>query len=114
MILAIEIVFLIAGAYALITAKMPSWIVGKGYKAEGNKVRLLGTLMAATLPIVLCGGFTIGIVGEIANFNPTTVAIIFEIGFVIVVAIIVAVVLKNVREPVGTSVINPPGQPPLS
>lgn len=98
MILAIEILFLLAGLYALFTAKMPSWIVGKGYKAEGNNVRLIGGLMAALLPGVLCAGFTLGFVSVFAGFDPTGWATGIEILIVIVVAIIVAVAIRNVRE----------------
>jgi hypothetical protein len=98
MILAVEIAFLIAGLYALFTAKMPSWIVGKGYKAEGNKVRVLGALMVALLPSVLCMGILLGLVSAVASFNVTAWAAILEIGIVIVVAIIVAIVLRNIRQ----------------
>jgi len=99
MILVIEIAFLIAGLYALFTAKMPSWIVGKGFKAEGNQVRLIGGLMAALLPGVLCMGFTLGIAGGVAGYDVTGWATGIEIIGVIVVAIIVTVMLRNVRQP---------------
>jgi chromate transport protein ChrA len=99
MILIIEILFLLAGLYALFTAKMPSWIVGKGYKAEGNQVRLIGGLMAALLPGVLCLGFTLGFVGAFAEFDPTGWITFVEIAIVILVAIIVTVMLRKVRVP---------------
>lgn len=117
MILAIEILFLIAGLYAAFTAKLPSWFVGKGYKAEGSKVRLLGILMAATLPIVFCGAFTIGIAAAFGNIDPTALVTVFEIGYVIIIAIVVAVVIRNIRVPEGTATpptITPPGQSPLA
>jgi len=99
MILVIEIAFLIAGLYALFTAKMPSWIVGKGYKAEGGNVRILGGLMAAMLPGIFCLGFTIGMVGGISGFDPTGWVTVMEIGTVIIAAIIVTLVLRNIRVP---------------
>jgi hypothetical protein len=99
MILVIEIAFLVAGLYALFTAKMPSWIVGRGFKAEGNNVRLIGGLMAVLLPGVLCMGFTLGFVGAYANFDPTGWATGIEIVVVIVVAIIVTVALRKIRVP---------------
>lgn len=99
MILILEIAFLIAGVYAIFTAKMPSWIVGKGYKAEGNSVRLLGILMAAVLPVVFCGSFTIGVVAGMNNTDPTFLAVGFEIASVILVAIVVTVILRRVRQP---------------
>jgi hypothetical protein len=99
MILALEILFLVAGLYALFTGKMPSWIVGKGYKAEGNPVRLLGILMVAVLPSVFCGGIVIGIASAQADFDPTWIAIAFEFISVIVAAIIVTLVLRRIRQP---------------
>jgi len=99
MIFIIEVAFLIAGLYALFTAKMPSWIVGKGYKAEGNKVRMIGALMAILLPGALCMGFTIGIIGGFADFDPTLWVGVLEFITVIAVAIIVTLVLRNIRVP---------------
>lgn len=107
MILALEILFLVAGLYALFTGKMPSWLAGKGYKAEGNPVRLLGILMVAVLPSVLCGGVVIGIVSYEANFDPTWIAVAFEVISVIIAAIIVTIVLRRVRQP-DVSVEQPP------
>jgi hypothetical protein len=97
MILVIEIVFLIAGLYALFAGKMPSWIVGKGYKAEGSTVRLIGFLMAALLPGMLCGGFVIGLFAT--NSNPTGLAMGFEIVSVILAAIVLTVVIRRIRTP---------------
>jgi predicted lipid-binding transport protein (Tim44 family) len=99
MILVIEIAFLIAGLYALFTAKMPSWIVGKGFKAEGNQVRLIGGLMAALLPGVLCMGFTLGVVGGVGGYDVTGWVTGIEIIGVILVAIIVTVMIRNIRQP---------------
>jgi len=116
MILAVEILFLIAGGYALITGKLPGWFVGKGYKAEGTKVRLLGGVMAATLPLVFCGGFVLGVAGGLADFDPTAAVTLFEIGYVIILAIIVTVVVRNIRVPDAPpqSFNPPPAQPPLN
>jgi hypothetical protein len=99
MILIIEIIFLFAGLYALFTAKMPSWIVGKGYKAEGNKVRLIGALMALLLPGVFCLGLTVGFLGGYADFDPTSWVSVLEFGTVIVVALIVTFALRSIRVP---------------
>jgi hypothetical protein len=114
MILVIEIMFLLAGGYALISGKLPGWFVGKGYKAEGTKVRLLGGVMAATLPVVFCGGFVLGFAGALAGFDPTMPISVFEFAYVIILAIIVAVVVRNIRVPEGSSIImdQPPIQPP--
>jgi len=107
MILGIEIVFLIAGVYALFTAKLPSWIVGKGYKAEGTPIRLLGMFMAALLPGVFCAGMALGLVSAVMEFDPTVPAVLLEIGSVIIAAIIVSVLIRRLRQPDA-----PPAQPP--
>jgi predicted lipid-binding transport protein (Tim44 family) len=113
MILAIEVLFLIAGLYALFTAKMPSMIVGKGFKAEGNKVRIIGGLMVALLPGILCLGFTLGLAGGIMDFDPRVLVTLSEIGIVIAAAIIVTLVIRNIRipdtlpEPTNTENIEP-------
>jgi len=65
----IAILFFIIGLYSLISAKIPSWLVGDGYKAEGNKVRLIGALAAIILPGALLADFPISIVGVfVINF----------------------------------------------
>jgi len=99
MILIIEIAFLIAGLYALFTAKMPAWIVGKGFKAEGRNVRILGGLMAAVLPGIFCMGFTLGVAGGIGGFDPSGWITGLEILVVIIAAIVVTLVLRNIRIP---------------
>jgi hypothetical protein len=99
MILVIEIAFFIAGIYALITSRMPSWMVGRGYKAEGNQVRLLGIFMTVLLPGMFCGGLGIGFISGMMDSDPAVPATIFEIGSVIIAAIIVSVVLRRIRQP---------------
>lgn len=109
MILIIEVIFLFAGLYALFTAKMPSWIVGKGYKAEGNQVRLLGAFMALLLPGIFCLGFTVGMVGGVADFDPTNWVGVLEFATVIVAALVVTFTLRSIRVPdvpAETSTIN--------
>jgi hypothetical protein len=73
--------------------------------------------MAVTLPVVFCFGFVLGVAGGVGNFNPTTLATLFEIGYVVVIGIIVVVMVRAIRVPEGTSTppsLDPPGQPPLS
>ena len=111
MILVIEVAFLIAGLYALFTATMPAWMMGKGYKAEGPKVRVLGAVMAALLPAVFCLGLVLGIVGGTAGFDPTGWITALEVIIVIVMAIIVTVVLRNIRQP---DVPSAPSEPPAN
>ena len=99
MILVLEVAFLVAGVYAIFTAKIPTWMVGKGYKAEGNSARLLGVLMAALLPGLFCAGVTVGIIAGVNDFDSTLLVSGIEIGSVILVAIIVTVVIRRIRQP---------------
>jgi hypothetical protein len=100
MLFVIEAAFLITGLYALFTAKMPSWVIGKGYKAEGNKVRATGALMATLMPGMFCMGIVVGLMGGMMGFDPDSWAIGIEIITVILVAIIVSIILRNIREPI--------------
>jgi len=100
MILGLEIVFLVVGLYALFTAKLPTWFIGKGYRAEGNNIRIAGGLMVAILPAVLCGSFTIGVIGGIADFDPTTIVRVGEFLVVLGAAIAVNAWIKKIREPI--------------
>jgi hypothetical protein len=102
MLLILELVFFGMGLYGLITAKLPSWFVGKGFFAEGNEVRLLSIPMIAPLPLALCAGLVLGII------DPDLIWVGSAIEFVAVIAaaIIVIVVLRKIRKPVETKVIN--------
>jgi len=99
MLFAIEILLFGMGLYAAITAKLPSWFVGKGFIAEGNPVRLLGVLMITPLPVAFCAGFTLAIIdSELVKF-----AAILEGFLVFAAALIVALSLKNIRKPITPS-----------
>lgn len=95
MLFIVEILFFIMGLYALITSKLPSWFVGKGYIAEGSQVRLLGILMVAPLPVAFCAGFTLGIIDP----NLVTYASALEIILILVAALVVVFTLRNIRKP---------------
>jgi len=96
MLFAVEILLFIMGIYAAITAKLPSWFVGKGFFAEGSQVRLLGALMIAPLPVAFCAGFTLAIIDP----DLTGFASIFEAFLIFAAALIVALTLKKIRKPV--------------
>lgn len=95
MLFIVEILFFIMGLYALFTAKLPSWFVGKGYYAEGSQVRLLGILMVAPLPVAFCAGLTLGLV----NPDYISAASLIEIVLILTAAIIVVLTLRNIRKP---------------
>ena len=99
MLLIVEILFFIMGIYAIITAKLPSWFVGKGYIAEGSQVRVLGVAMASPLPLAFCAGFAFALIDP----DLVTAASAIEILAVLVVAIASVFVLRKIRKPENTS-----------
>jgi hypothetical protein len=98
MLFILEIVFFGMGIYGLITAKLPSWFVGKGFFAEGNEVRLLSIPMIVPLPLAFCAGLVLGII------DPDLIWVGSAIEFItiIIAAIIVVVTLRKIRKPVVT------------
>jgi hypothetical protein len=96
LILILEIVFFGMGIYGLITAKIPSWFVGKGFYAEGNEARLLSGLMLVPLPLALCAGFTLGLIDPELIWAASAI----EVVATIVTAIIVVIALRKIRKPV--------------
>jgi hypothetical protein len=99
MILILEIAFLITGIYAIATGKMPSLIVGKRFKAEGRQVRLLGILMAGTMPAILLGTLIVGALGGLRSRDGLAAVAVFEFLWVIGVGLVVAVALRRIRKP---------------
>jgi hypothetical protein len=95
MILIAEILLFAAGLYVAISGKMPSWIAGKGYKAEGGNVRLIGLLMLSPLPAAFCVGVVLGLLSP----DNITYASIIEIVLVLGIAILSAFMIRNVRQP---------------
>ena len=62
MLIVLEILFFIFGLYAIVTTKLPAFLVGGGnYKIEGPNVRILGLLLALPLPVAFIGGLLLGL-----------------------------------------------------
>jgi hypothetical protein len=57
--------------------------------------------MAAVLPAALCGGFTIGLVGGFAEFDPTLIVGVMEFLIVIAAAIGVIAWVQKIRKPLA-------------
>ncbi len=93
MLFIVEIAMLIGGIYAIVSAKVPSFLVGGGkYQVEGMTARLFGVLLILPLPIAFLGGIILALLfGE----EGTGYAIILELITVLGVAIL-AVVLTRV------------------
>ena len=69
MLIVIEMVMLLAGVWALVTAKIPSWVLGgKKYEVEGRGARLAGLFLILPLPMAFTGGIVLGLLaGNDAN-----------------------------------------------
>lgn len=92
MLLILEIAMLIGGIYALVTAKVPGFLVGGGkVQIEGLPARLLGVLLILPLPTAFVGGVLLALlVGEEAyNY-----AALLEIGVVFGIALLVVIISR--------------------
>ncbi len=98
MLLAVELLFLGAGIFAVIAGRLPEWFVGKGYYAEGPLVRVLGGAMILPLPIAFCAGFMLALI----DTNLASMATIIEIVLILGVAIGVVITLRKIRKPVAS------------
>ena len=106
MLLIAEVLMFIGGLYVAISGKMPSWIAGRGYKAEGTNARLVGGMMALPLPLAFCAGVVIGLTAP----DSVGYASVFEIVVVVLVLILSGIFIRNIRVP---QVPPQPPQPPL-
>ena len=98
MLLIIEIAMLIGGIYAIVTAKVPSFLVGGGkYQVEGTVARLFGVLLILPLPVAFLGGIILALLfGE----DGTGYAVILELITVFGVAILATVLTRVVGKKV--------------
>jgi hypothetical protein len=99
--LILEILFLIAGLWLIISGKIPlglfKALFGKGlYITTPSKSRLLGLLLASPLPVVLSVS---AILRALFGQDGVFFTIIFEIGYLFVVAIVSIVLAKRIRQP---------------
>jgi|WetSurMetagenome_2_1015567.scaffolds.fasta_scaffold150147_2 hypothetical protein len=100
-LLILEIIFLIAGLWLLITGKIPdkffSILFGKGkYVLNGLKTRLFGLLLGSPIPVVVSASLFLGIF-----FGDKSIdyARIFEIAYNVVVIIAAILIARNIRQP---------------
>lgn len=93
----IEIIMLFAGIWALVTAKIPSWVLGgPRYKLEGGGARLLGLILVLPLPLAFVGGFVLALfLGE----EGAAYATLLELLLVAGAAIAAVIVSRFVRQP---------------
>jgi hypothetical protein len=105
MLIIVELLLFGTGLYLAITGKAGAWVVGKGYSAEGNQVRLAGVVLVLPLPLAFCAGVVIGLIDSDLLFAVTLIELLMVIGS----AVIAMVMLRGVRKPIGS---NPPVVPP--
>ncbi len=93
MLLIVEIAMFVGGIYAIVSAKVPSFLVGGGqYQVEGMVARLFGVLLILPLPVAFLGAILLALLfGE----EGTGYAVILELVTVLGVAIL-AVVLTRI------------------
>jgi hypothetical protein len=97
MLLAIEVILLISGIWALVTGKLPSFLFGgPKYKLEGRGVRLLGVVLLLPIPIALVVGVVLGLLfGEEAQ----AYAMLFELVIVVGVGVVAVIFSRLIRKP---------------
>jgi|GEM_PF-5530933 hypothetical protein len=94
----IDILLLVFGGWAIITGKIPSWVIGGGkYKIEGKEIRFLGIFLVLMFPFRITVNYLL-ISAGIEEFLT-----LFLIDILILIGIIVIAnnVVKRVRKPIG-------------
>ena len=85
----LEILFFIGGIYALVTAKVPSFLVGGGfYRIESWLARTIGVLLIIPLPVVY--------LADLIGGKSTTSVFSLEIATLFVVGVLVLVLTRVV------------------
>jgi len=102
MLLIIELLFLIAGLWAIISGKLPvglfTFLFGKGeYELPSTQARLFGVFLSSPLPASFLVSFLlIALLGTKGNGY----AIIFEVIYILVVIITSIIIARKARRPV--------------
>jgi len=91
---------LVAGIWAIVTGKLPSFLFGGSkYKFEGGGVRLLGFIFILPIPTAFIGGILLALLfGE----QSSGYAVLLELIIVLGVGIAALVVSRFVRQPAMT------------
>ena len=99
MLLIVELIFLAVGLWAMVAGKVPEsvfrFLFGKGeYGLTPSQTRLLGALLASPLPVVILVSSVLTLIfGEKA----TGYTLIFEVIYIISVAIITTIVARRLK-----------------
>jgi hypothetical protein len=101
MLLIIELLFLVAGLWAIISGKIPTglfkFLFGKGeYELPSNKTRLFGLLLSSPLPASFLVSFILTI---IFGTKGTGYAVVFEYIYILTVIILSTIIARKTRHP---------------
>ena len=104
----LEIIMTLAGIYALVSGRIPEWIVGKGFRIQGWPARGLGLLMMSSIPLSI---FTMAVLIFMEVPNAEDLGFLIEISIVLVIALTAAINIRKIREPIQPEEFWPPNQP---
>ena len=101
MLLIIELLFLVAGLWAIFSGKIPAglfkFLFGKGeYELPSNKTRLFGLLLSSPLPASFFVSFLLTI---LLGAKGTGYAIVFEYIYIFAIIILSTIIARNTRRP---------------
>lgn len=100
MLLIVELVMLIAGIWAIVAGKLPSFLFGgPKYRFEGRGVRWLGLILLLPLPMAFVGGVVLAL---LFGDQSSDYALLLELVIVLAAAIAVLIVSRFVRQPATT------------
>jgi hypothetical protein len=95
----IDILLVVFGIWAIISGKLPSWLIGGGkYKIEGHGVRFLGIFLLLVFPLRIIIGRLLVLSGNDGFFLITSV----DLAVLIVTILIANIVVRRIRRPVET------------
>lgn len=96
LLLIIEVILLMIGAYTLYQRSVPKFLLGRaGYEIRGRNAIMIGAVMIAPIPLTLCMTFTLAAINP--DIAPDAAVLLegINLGFAAVLAFILIVVLKQ-------------------
>ena len=102
MFLIVELAMFVGGIYAIVSAKIPSFLVGgRKYQVEGLAARWFGALLILPLPIAFLGGLILPLLfGEGGTGYAVILELVTVVGIAILAVVLTRIVGKRV-EPVN-------------
>lgn len=93
----IDILLLVFGGWAIITGKIPSWVIGGGkYKIEGKEIRFLGVFLVLLFPIRIAVNYWL----TYAGIDDYVFLFLIDILILIYAIAIANGIVKRVRKPI--------------